>query len=86
MTEYPNNYEEMLELWRSKLRKAQARHSAAVKKYRRASRDCKRGVLPSPHAALALQQAQREETAALQKCMQILIVFFLIREQPPAQV
>jgi len=84
MAEYPGNYEEMLELWRSKLRKAQARHSAAVRKYRRVSRDCKGGAFPSPNALRALQQARREETAALQKCMRILVAFFLIREQPPA--
>ena len=86
MAEYPGNYEETLELWRSKLRKAQARHSAAVRKYRQASRDWKAGALPSPDAQLALQQAGREETAAVQECMRILIVFFLIRERPPTAV
>jgi hypothetical protein len=84
----PESYEEALELWRSKLRAAQAQHSAAVRKYRQASRDYKAGVFQSPDGSLALRQARLEESTALQEYMRVLIIFndFLIRRQPPPKI
>jgi len=87
-TPVPGNYEETLELWRSRLRDAQVQHSEAVKKYRRAARDYKVGALPCPDGGLALRQALRAESLALEEYMRVVIIFndFLIRGQPSPKI
>jgi hypothetical protein len=80
------NLHEILELRKSELRLAQARHVAAARKYWQIADDYKQGVFATPDGSLALQQAQREESAALQEYMRALRIFtdlLLRRPSPP---
>jgi hypothetical protein len=54
-------YEEMLDLWRSKLYEGRAQHSAAVEKYRQVSSDYEKGLFTPLDGWVALQQAHRDD-------------------------
>jgi len=79
------NHQDTLELWRSKLQEARVQYSLAVKKSQQASR--KSGLFRSHDSGLAIEQAQREEAAALQEYMRTLVIFadFPITGQPPPE-
>jgi len=71
----PKSYEEMLALWRSKLREARDQYAAAVERYQQVSRDYKAGLFVPPDGWLALSKAQRNESMALKEYLRVAKIF-----------
>jgi hypothetical protein len=70
--DHPSSLKRLETLWRLRLEKAAARHTAATEEFRKVVDELGQGLTPPPDGFLAIRQAIKKEAAARDEHMRVL--------------